>query len=283
MLLPRLPIKPTAVWQIAREVKIAAGDLKPIVVAGAAESAEELGAALAAGGEPSWVRVLAGRAPIAYDLEGAALLVLAVEGDEPGPEAEEALRIAARKDVPLVCVLVGGAAEVPEVPYVLATDVVSVPAGAALPVEAVVERVAAQLGDKAYALAGKLPVLRRAVCEHIVSSFARQNGVLGAAIFIPGADLPALTLNQMRMVLRIAGAYGEELDRERAVELLGVVGAGIGLRAVARQLLGFVPVGGWAVKGGIAFAGTKAVGEAAIRYFEAGGTSRLTESVRSRS
>jgi uncharacterized protein (DUF697 family) len=30
-----------------------------------------------------------------------------------------------------------------------------------------------------------------------------------------------------------------------------------------------VPVAGWAVKGGVAYAGTKAVGEAAVRYFEA--------------
>jgi len=40
---------------------------------------------------------------------------------------------------------------------------------------------------------------------------------------------------------------------------------------VARELLDFVPVAGWAVKGAIAYAGTRALGEAAIRYFEAGG------------
>jgi uncharacterized protein (DUF697 family) len=77
-------------------------------------------------------------------------------------------------------------------------------------------------------------------------------------------------------VLRIALAYDQEIDNTRALELLGVVGAGLGFRAVARELLDFVPVAGWAVKGAIAYGGTKAVGEAAVRYFE-------ERSVRSRS
>ena len=71
-------------------------------------------------------------------------------------------------------------------------------------------------------------------------------------------------------MLRIALAYGERLDRNRAGELRsGVVGAGFGFRAVARELLDLVPVAGWAVKGAIAYAGTQAIGEAAVRYFEA--------------
>jgi uncharacterized protein (DUF697 family) len=78
-----------------------------------------------------------------------------------------------------------------------------------------------------------------------------------------------LTLNQIRLVLRIALAYGQEVDRQRAVELLGVVGAGFGFRTAARELLDFVPVAGWALKGAIAYAGTRAVGEAAARYFAA--------------
>jgi uncharacterized protein (DUF697 family) len=124
------------------------------------------------------------------------------------------------------------------------------------------------------------------VCEELVQRFSRQNGILGATIFIPGADMPALTLNQVRMVLRIAAAYGEKIDRERALELLAVVGAGFGLRATARQALGFIPIAGWAVKGGIAYFGTRALGRAMIAYFERGGARRVREaagSVRPRS
>ncbi len=126
-------------------------------------------------------------------------------------------------------------------------------------------------------------MLRPAVVEAIVKHFARQNGVLGVAIFIPGADFPVLTLNQIRMVLRIATAYGEQLDRERAFEVLSVVAAGLGFRTVARHLVGLVPGFGWAVKGGVAYAATLAVGEAAMAYFAAGGTRMIERSVRSRS
>jgi uncharacterized protein (DUF697 family) len=70
-------------------------------------------------------------------------------------------------------------------------------------------------------------------------------------------------------VLRVALAHGEEIDKERALELLAVVGWGFGLRAVARQLLDVVPVAGWAIKGGVAYTGTRALGEATVRYFDA--------------
>jgi uncharacterized protein (DUF697 family) len=134
--------------------------------------------------------------------------------------------------------------------------------------------------------ATRLPALRGAVVEQTINKFARQNGILGAAIFIPGADLPALTLNQIRMVFRIAAAYGEQIDRDRALEILAVIGAGLGFRAVAREALGFIPGVGWAIKGGIAYAGTRALGTAAAAYFEAGGQTRIKNvvgSVRSRS
>jgi len=88
-------------------------------------------------------------------------------------------------------------------------------------------------------------------------------------VFVPGVDLPVLTLNQVRLVLRIAVAYGEPVDNQRALELAGIVGAGFGLRALARELLDLVPVAGWAVKGAVAYSGTRAIGEAAVRYFEA--------------
>ena len=85
--------------------------------------------------------------------------------------------------------------------------------------------------------------------------FARKNGLVAAAVFIPGADLPVLTVNQIRMVLRICASHGLEVDRERALEILATIGVGLGLRTVARELVAFVPVGGWAVKGAVAYGG----------------------------
>lgn len=270
-----------------KEIRAAAEDFRPLVLGGDAATTAELGRTLTAGGEPHAVRDLEGRAPTRYDLEGAALLVYAISGDEPSAADEEALRLADRKGVGTVGLVVGATRPEPiELPHVLATAVVTVSPGRPLPLDEIVAQIAEQADENASALAAKLPVLRRTVCESLVQRFSRQNGVLGVAVFIPGADLPVLTLNQIRMVLRIATAYGEEIDRDRALELLAVVGAGLGLRALARQALGLVPGPGWALKGAIAYAGTRALGEAAIRYFEAGGQERLRrprESVRPRS
>jgi uncharacterized protein (DUF697 family) len=280
----RLPIKPTAILNVVKEIKAATDEFRPVVVAGSAEHAGTLRTELIRGGDPQAVRDLSGRELTRYDLEGAQTLVYVIAGASVVAEDETALRLADRSDAEIVCVLVGEhAEEAVDVPYVLATDVVSAPPGEPLPVEEVVERIAQRAGHSGYVLASKLPVVRRPICEDIVRGFSRQNGILGAAIFIPGADLPVLTLNQIRMVLHIAAAYGEKVDRERALELVPVVAAGFGLRAVARELMGLVPFAGWAVKGGIAFTGTRALGEAAIAYFERGGARRIAESVRSRS
>jgi uncharacterized protein (DUF697 family) len=276
----RLPLHPGAVWGIVKEVKAVAEDFRPLLVGGAPAPARKLREALVAGGDEQAVRDVSGREPTSYDLEGGALLVWCVEGDRPSAADENAFRLADRKDVDVLCILAGaGAGAVEDIPYVLATDVIRLAPGAEIPLDVVAERIAERADEKGYSLAAKLPVLRPAVCEAIVRRFSRQNGILGAAIFIPGADFPVLTLNQVRMVFRIAAAYGEEIDRERAVELLAVLGAGLGFRAVARQALGVVPLAGWAVKGGIAYAATRALGEAAIAYFEHGGTHGLLEKV----
>jgi uncharacterized protein (DUF697 family) len=207
-----------------------------------------------------------------------------VDGPKPTEEDEKSLRLAIRKGVGVICVLVGvPSGETPYVPYVLDTDIVAVAPGEPPPIEEIAARIAARAEEANYQLAARLPALRPAVVEEIVKKFSLQNGVLGVAIFIPGADFPVLTLNQIRMVLRIAAAHGEELDRERAVEILTVVAAGLGFRTVARQLVGLVPGLGWAVKGGVAYAATRALGEAAAAYFAAGGTRMLGGSVRSRS
>ena len=118
-------------------------------------------------------------------------------------------------------------------------------------------------------LARGYATFRRAACEEIVRKNARQNAVIGA-LPIPGADMPAITANQGRMVLNIAAAYGEELTTERARELVGVLAAGFGLRAISRQVLKLVPVAGWAASGVIGYTGTLAMGRAAILYFERG-------------
>jgi uncharacterized protein (DUF697 family) len=127
--------------------------------------------------------------------------------------------------------------------------------------------IARKLGVDGTALAARLPVLRGPVCDELVAAFSRKNAIVAAAVFVPGADLPVLALNELRLVLRIAAAHGAEIDTQRLPEIAATIGAGFGLRALARELLDVVPVAGWAVKGGIAYAGTRALGEAAVKRF----------------
>ena len=56
----------------------------------------------------------------------------------------------------------------------------------------------------------------------------------------------------------------------RALELLSVLGAGFGFRTIAREMLDLVPVAGWAIKSGVAYSATKALGKAADEYFARG-------------
>ena len=138
-------------------------------------------------------------------------------------------------------------------------------------------RIVRAAGDGAAALAVRLPAVRRAYCDHVVLANASQNAVIGAVVIIPGADMPAMTANQIRMVLKIAAAYGEEIGFDRALEILPVVGAAFVFRTLARQALDFVPGFGWALKGAVGFTGTVALGEAAIAYFEAGAPLQLSQ------
>jgi uncharacterized protein (DUF697 family) len=282
---PKLPLSPTSVWGVVKETRVDAEDLRPLLVGGAPDLARAIHAGLAEGADAQAVRDLSGKTPSAYDLEGAEVLVWALAGLQPSEQDEHVIELASRKRVGVVCVVPGASPDDPPViPRVLDTDVIAVPAGGAPPIAAIAERVADRAdNDTAHHLAGRVPVLREHVTEKIVRHFSRQNGVLGVAIFIPGADFPVLTLNQIRMVLRLAIAHGEQLDRSRAYEVLSVVAAGLGFRTLARQAVGVVPGLGWAVKGGFAYAGTLAVGEAAAAYFAAGGTRAIERSVRSRS
>jgi uncharacterized protein (DUF697 family) len=254
-----LPVKPLVVLGLLRELQSSAHDARPLAVGGAL--APQLVKELSRGGRPGAVRE-AGP-------EGAAAYVHVLAG-APSPEDEAVLRRARRGRVPVVVL----ARERYDLPHVLPTSVVLVPPGQGFPVEELAGVLASRLGESATSLAARLPVLRGPVCDALVTHFARRNGLIGAAVFIPGVDMPVLTLNQMRLVLRIAAAHGEELSNERVPELLAVLGGAFVLRAIARELVDVALGAGFVVKAGVAYAGTCAVGEAAVRLFAARADSR---------
>ncbi|MBI4744924.1 MAG: DUF697 domain-containing protein [Actinobacteria bacterium] len=117
-------------------------------------------------------------------------------------------------------------------------------------------------------LARKLPVFRETAAKSIINQTALVNSIIGGITLLPGSDLPLLTFNQIKMILRIAAIYGEELSVDRASEVILTIGGGFVFRGVARQLLSFIPGPGWIIKGGVAYSGTVALGKAAESYFE---------------
>ncbi len=123
-------------------------------------------------------------------------------------------------------------------------------------------------------VAGKLTrdaassALKVAGASAVVDNVPFLGMVLGA--FTTGADMIAITGIQMTLMLNIGATYGRDPDLAQMWELLPIVGGGFGWRALARELSGFIPVGGVLIKGAIAYAGTVVVGEGVNYYYRNG-------------
>ncbi len=138
------------------------------------------------------------------------------------------------------------------------------------------------------ALACRVPAFRPAVAAQLIGEVSLENAKMAVLSALPGVipftdvlmpatalgDMVYLTRNQIFLLLRIAAAYGQEVDlRARVRELLPVVGSAFGWRAVARELLGLVPGGiGVVIKGAVAYAGTYTVGKGAAIFYSTGQT-----------
>lgn len=137
-------------------------------------------------------------------------------------------------------------------------------------------------GKDLLALARRYPALRKTAAQRVVNQTAAQNALIGLLVFIPGADMPAMTMNQAKMMLQLAAIHGERVDMDRALELVATVGLGFGFRGVARSLVGMVPGFGWLFKALVAYLTTSSLGSAAAKYYDSGApasTSRAIELV----
>jgi len=88
---------------------------------------------------------------------------------------------------------------------------------------------------------------------------------------IPLADFPILTALQFAMVTGVMQISGRELGLKAAAEFFGAlglnIGAGMVFREGARAAVKLIPGWGNAISGGVAAAGTYAVGRSAMAYF----------------
>jgi hypothetical protein len=128
------------------------------------------------------------------------------------------------------------------------------------------------------ALARTFPLFRAAVTGAIVSRVAKENALFSIVTALPNvvpnlvelpwavgefaSDTAFLTMNQIRMALMLAAAHGRPVGyTQQKVEIAGIVAGAFGWRAIARELVGKIPLGaGLIPKAAIAFAGTWVVG-----------------------
>ena len=109
-----------------------------------------------------------------------------------------------------------------------------------------------------------LNALKVAGASAVIDNVPVVGAFLGA--FISAGDMMAITGIQMMLMLQIRATFGKDPDVAQMWELLPIVGGGFGWRALARELAGFIPVGGILIKSAIAYAGTVVVGEGATFY-----------------
>jgi len=141
--------------------------------------------------------------------------------------------------------------------------------------------------ELALSLARDFSQLRFHFSRHLVRRTSSRNAMLAAASSLPAPKIPvlqflwmfvattgetlAITASQIRLCLLMAALHGRPVDFfDRVGELWPIIGSAFGWRTLVREVMGFIPLGGWAFKAGIAYTGTWMVGEASRLYYEMG-------------
>lgn len=132
------------------------------------------------------------------------------------------------------------------------------------------EAIVQAAGDILVPLARRYPILRDAAARRLILNTSRVNALVAGVLVLPAADITFVLANQMRLIVSLATIYGRQLGPAGFIEAASVLGVGAGLRILLRQAAGLLPGVGWLAKSLLAFASTKALGEAALRLFRDG-------------
>jgi len=120
----------------------------------------------------------------------------------------------------------------------------------------------------------------RRLSDSVIKRFATIAAAVGSSP-IPVSDIAVLTPLQLMMIAVIAGLSCQQLSMGSATQYLAAagvnVGGAVGMRTVAQQLIKLVPGVGPMVSGGVAGAGTYALGKSAQSYFFSGELRRPEE------
>jgi hypothetical protein len=154
--------------------------------------------------------------------------------------------------------------------------------------ETCVLRIVRKREDLMLALARRLYPFRKVVSHQVIHSVAKENALFCLATALPdvvpsflsfpwaigayGSDSAFLTMNQVRMAFLLGAAsdrtvgYGAQKS-----EIASIAASSFGWRALARELVGKIPMGGGLIpKAAIAWAGTWAVGLSLERLYRLG-------------
>lgn len=127
-------------------------------------------------------------------------------------------------------------------------------------------------------IARLFPGWRKPVADILVQRVARENALFSIVTALPNVvpslielpwaigefatDTAFLTMNQVRLALMLAAAHDRPVGyMEQKGEVAAIVAGAFGWRAIARELVGKIPLGGGLIpKAAVAFAGTYVVG-----------------------
>lgn len=142
-----------------------------------------------------------------------------------------------------------------------------------------VEEIVKARDDLGLTLARSFYPFRKPVVDRIITATARENAIFAVASALPNvvpsllelpwavgefaSDTAFITMNQVRMAFLVAAASDQQVGYEKQLaELLSIAAGAFGWRALARELVGFIPLGGGLIpKGAIAFAATYVLGK----------------------
>jgi hypothetical protein len=136
-------------------------------------------------------------------------------------------------------------------------------------------------------LARKLCPFREPVAKDIILKISKENALFSVATAVPSilplvslpwavgefaSDTAFLTANQIRMAFMLAAASNRTIGyKQQRAEIASLFAGAFGWRALARELVGKIPMGGGLIpKAAIAFAGTYVVGASLERYYRIG-------------
>jgi hypothetical protein len=230
-------------------------DVGPVVVSGVL--AEQLAKELAAGAAPGAVLVGDGASVAA----GTEVLVHVIAGD-PTDADEKLVQAAGAIGVDTVIVELWPQADWTR-PFVLSPLVVECRAGEGFPVREIARRIVEGC-QEGPVLAGRVPILKDAVRDELVTQAVSRSALIGLAGSRLGAARPLLTLEQGRLSSHLRTTTEEVTPSDDrtvlAAELAILLASGFGLRHVARAGRTVLPAP--VVQAAVAAVGTWALAKA---------------------